>query len=119
MALCEAAIAEHADWVIEGCYADIIQALLPHCDQLLFLNPGVAACLAHCRQRPWEPEKFASAEAQAEHLPVLLDWVASYPQRTDEYGLAAHRAVFSAFGGPKQELRLPAHYARDARQQTD
>lgn len=42
----------HAHWVIEGCYADIAEALLPECDRLLFLNPGVESCIAHCRKRP-------------------------------------------------------------------
>jgi adenylate kinase family enzyme len=42
-------------WVIEGCYGDIIEAVLPHCTELRFLNPGIETCLAHCNRRPWEP----------------------------------------------------------------
>lgn len=111
IARCEQFMAGKRDWIIEGCYADILQALLPHADQLLFLNPGVDTCLAHCRQRPWEPGKFDSPEAQAAHLDFLLDWVAQYPTRKDEYGLAAHRVLFDAYAGPKQELTNPADYA--------
>ena len=111
VARCEQFLAGKTDWIIEGCYADILQALLPHADQLLFLNPGVDTCLAHCRQRPWEPAKFDSPEAQAAHLDFLLDWVAQYPTRSDEYGLAAHRALFDGYAGPKQELSDPADYA--------
>lgn len=111
IALCEQFMAGKSDWIIEGCYADILQALLPHADQLLFLNPGVDTCLAHCRQRPWEPGKFDSPQAQAAHLDFLLDWVTQYPSRSDEYGLAAHRALFDGYSGPKLELTDPADYA--------
>lgn len=53
----------HGHWIIEGCYADIIEPILPACEELIFLNPGVEACVAHCRSRLWEPEKFATREA--------------------------------------------------------
>ena len=59
--------------------------------------------MAHCRARPWEPEKYASPEEQDERLAFLLDWVRSYETRDDEYGLARHRAVFESFDGPKRE----------------
>lgn len=114
LALCEQFMVGKSEWIIEGCYADILRALLPHADQLLFLNPGVEACLAHCRQRPWEPDKFDSPEAQAAHQAFLLDWVAQYPTRTDEYGLAAHQALFDAYTGPKRELKDPTTYGEAA-----
>lgn len=102
--------AAHEHWIIEGCYADIIEPFLPLCDELLFLNPGIDVCLAHCRARPWEPEKFASPGEQARNLPDLLAWVRSYETRTDEYGLARHRALFDAFTGTKRELTHPSQY---------
>jgi adenylate kinase family enzyme len=49
-------IADNESWIIEGCYAEIIEPLLESCDELIFLNPGVDVCIAHCRSRPWEPE---------------------------------------------------------------
>lgn len=49
----------HPRWVIEGCYADIIEPILGECEELIFLNPGIDVCIAHCRARPWEPEKFS------------------------------------------------------------
>lgn len=102
---------DRAHGVIEGCYADIAEALLPACDRLLFLNPGVVRCVAHCRQRPWEPDKFASAAEQDAHLDALIAWVRAYPERKDEYGLARHRALFDTFAGDKRELRRPEDYA--------
>jgi len=37
-------ISDLASWIIEGCYADIIEPILPCCDELIFLNPGVDVC---------------------------------------------------------------------------
>jgi adenylate kinase family enzyme len=96
-------LAAHEQWVIEGCYADMIEAALPHCSELRFLNPGVEACVAHCRARPWEPHKYASRAEQDELLEVLVDWVRRYETRDDEYSLARHRAIFDGFAGPKRE----------------
>lgn len=63
-------IADHDSWIIEGCYADIIEPVLDECDELIFLNPGVDVCIAHCRVRPWEPEKFSSKEEQDENWKI-------------------------------------------------
>jgi adenylate kinase family enzyme len=90
-------------WVIEGCYGDVIAAATKHCTELRFLNPGVEACVAHCLQRPWEPHKFPTREAQDAMLAALVPWVREYETRTDEYGLARHREVFDAFQGTKRE----------------
>jgi adenylate kinase family enzyme len=103
-------IAERQSWIIEGCYADIIEPLLVHCEELLFLNPGIEACVAHCRARPWEPEKFSSPRQQDANLENLIQWVRSYEERTDAYGLARHRALFDAFTGAKREFRHPSEY---------
>ncbi len=58
-------IAGHEHWILEGCYADILEPVLEHAEELLFLNPGVEVCVAHCRSRPWEPEKFASPRSRS------------------------------------------------------
>lgn len=103
-------IATHESWIIEGCYADLIEAILSDCDELIFLNPGVDACLVHCRARPWEPDKFPSPREQDEHLASLIDWVKSYENREDEYGLPRHRAVYESFTGKKREFHHPEQY---------
>ena len=97
----------HPSWVVEGSYAGLARAALPWCTELRFLNPGVEACVANCRRRPWEPEKYASPEEQDARLAFLLDWVRSYATRADEYSLAQHRALFDGFGGPKREYTEP------------
>ncbi|MFT5144557.1 MAG: adenylate kinase family enzyme [Rhodothermales bacterium] len=93
----------HDSWVIEGSYASLARAALPFCTEFRFLNPGVEACVTNCGSRPWEPEKYASPEEQDERLAFLLEWVRSYEDRDDEYGLAQHRGVFDGFDGVKRE----------------
>ena len=100
----EAFARAHDAWTIEGSYASLAAAALPFCTELRLLNPGPEACLANARRRPWEPEKYASPEAQDTRLPFLLDWIRSYEARDDEYGLIAHRAAFDGFDGPKREV---------------
>ena len=97
-------------WVIEGCYSSLVEAALPRCTELRFLNPGVDVCIAHCRQRPWEPSKFPSPEEQQAMLEDLIEWVRQYETRDGEYGLMRHRSVFDAFGGPKREIVSVAGY---------
>ncbi len=96
-------IAGNPSWVIEGCYGELVEAAAPAATQLIFLNPGLAACLANNRRRPWEPHKYASHEAQNAMLETLQAWVADYYHRTDAWSYAAHRRVFDAHAGPKVE----------------
>jgi adenylate kinase family enzyme len=97
-------IDKNSEWVIEGCYADLLEQVLPYASEVRFLNPGVEVCIANCRARPWEQEKYHSKDAQDEKLAFLLDWVRQYESRTDEYSLARHRELFENFQGPKVEL---------------
>jgi adenylate kinase family enzyme len=103
LATVEAFLARNGDWVIEGCYADLFEPVLAAASEVRFLNPGVEVCIAHCRARPWEPQKYASKAEQDERLSFLSDWVRQYETRTDEYSLQAHRRLFERFAGPKRE----------------
>lgn len=98
--------AEHAAWIVEGCYGALAERLLAQGPEpeLIFLNPGEAACLRNCRARPWEPHKYASKEAQDGKLELLLAWVSDYYRREGDASLARHRAIFDGYGGPKREL---------------
>lgn len=100
-------------WVIEGCYSDLVEAALPHCTELRFLNPGVDVCVEHCRQRPWEPAKFTSPDEQAAMLEPLIQWVRQYETRDDEYGLRRHRRIFDRFNGAKREYVTVESYEKD------
>ena len=90
-------------WVVEGCYANLIEAASDRCTQLVFLNPGLEACLANNLRRPWEPEKYESLEKQNAMLENLQAWVESYYGRDDECSYEAHRGVFDSFRGAKVE----------------
>jgi len=53
----EAFMDEYANWIIEGCYGELVAVASTYCDELVFLNPGREACLANNARRPWEPHK--------------------------------------------------------------
>lgn len=93
-------------WVVEGCYANLIEPALAFEPKLILLNPGQGACLANCRARPWEPHKYASKQEQDANLEYLLSWVAEYYSRSGPMSLAGHRECFAAYEGPKRELRV-------------
>ena len=96
-------MSDNPEWMLEGCYGDLVEVALPHCTELRFINPGVAACIEHCRKRPWEPDKYGSSEDQDKLLKDLIEWVGEYEHREDEYGLDRHRAIFDGFQRNKQE----------------
>lgn len=91
-------------WVIEGAYADLIELVIADATEVVFLNPGSAVCIENARNRPWEPHKYASAEAQNANLEMLVGWIGEYDRRDDEYSLNAHRRLFDGFAGAKREL---------------
>lgn len=94
---------QHEHWVVEGCYAELIQLALKDAPTLILLNPGEQVCIAHCRARPWEPHKYATPEAQKSMLVNLIAWVEDYYYRDDAWSLLAHRRVFDGFDGVKRE----------------
>ena len=98
----------HDAWVVEGCYGDLLELVLPSATEVRFLNPGIEVCVAHCRARPWEPDKYASKGEQDERLGFLLEWVRAYESRPDEYSLARHRQLYESFRGKKQEVTRSA-----------
>lgn len=98
-------VSEQNRWVIEGCYADLLEAVSSQAKQLIFLNPGVAVCQSNCRNRPWEPHKYASPQEQDANLAMLLEWVAQYDSRDDEFSRSAHQRVYAAFSGTKAQYQ--------------
>jgi len=100
-------LSRNDQWVIEGCYGELVEAAAGHCSELVFLNPGLEACLANNRRRPWEPHKYASPQAQDAMLENLQAWVAGYYERLDAWSYHAHRRIFEAFDGTKTERTSP------------
>lgn len=97
-----------SDWVIEGCYANLIAVTLEFNPILIFLDPGVAQCIANCQSRPWEPHKYSSKAEQDTKLEFLLAWVTEYYLRDGEMSYKVHEALFAGYTGTKHRLnKLP------------
>jgi hypothetical protein len=94
-------MSSHVGWVVEGCYADLIESVLSHAGELIFLDLPVEDCIANAKARPWEPHKYESREAQDANLDMLLEWIAQYAERTDTFSRAAHLDLYEKFDGPK------------------
>ncbi len=100
----DAFTARNPRWIVEGCYASLVEYAARMATHMVFLNLGVEECVRNCRSRPWEPGKYPSKEAQDGNLEMLVDWVRSYDSRDDEFSLKDHRRVFASFSGAKVEI---------------
>ena len=88
-------------WVIEGCYSDLIEMVLPKSSEIIFLDISVKDCIANAKNRPWEPHKYESKEAQDANLEMLIDWIARYSERNDTFSSASHEQLFNNYSGKK------------------
>jgi adenylate kinase family enzyme len=98
-------LSQHDNWVIEGCYADLLSYVSKKANEIIFLNPGIDVCISHCENRPWEPHKYKSKEEQDENLDMLIEWIKQYNKRDDEFSLKAHQTLFNSFKGIKKEIQ--------------
>lgn len=96
--------AQHESWVVEGCYGDLVEAVLDDSVELIFIDRPEAQCVAQCRGRAWEPHKWASQQAQDAHLECLLEWVRGYFTRDGMLSRRGHEAIFAQHRGPKQRI---------------
>lgn len=94
----------HHDWVVEGCYSDLLQMLIDKADKIIFLNLPVTECILNAKNRPWEPHKYETLKAQNANLEMLINWISQYPKRQDTFSLQAHIQLYDCFCGDK-ELR--------------
>ena len=94
----------NTDWVIEGCYSDLLELAKPFANEAIFMNLPIHTCQENARNRPWEPHKYPSKEAQDENLEMLLEWIAGYKERTDTLSYRAHSTLFDDFRGEKKEI---------------
>ena len=100
---------DHKQWVVEGCYADLIEIAATHANEMIFLNLSVSDCIANARSRPWEPHKYPSKEAQDANLEMLIDWIKNYPHRDDACSQQRHIALFESFQGTKKMVTKRLH----------
>jgi len=99
---------DHDRWIVEGCCTGLAAETLAYSPILLFVDPGVDACVSNCRRRPWAPHEHASKAEQDEKLEYLLSWVRGYYARDGDLSWAAHRKLFAEYRGLK--LRLAHHH---------
>lgn len=92
-------------WVIEGCYTDLLEMAASQATEIIFLNLEVAQCVENARNRPWEPHKYSSPEAQDENLEMLILWIEDYHERRDVFSYESHLGFFEAFEGRKRMIR--------------
>ncbi|MBT3531923.1 MAG: AAA family ATPase [Gammaproteobacteria bacterium] len=97
-------VQENNAWVIEGCYADLLEFAAQEANEAIFLNLPIEVCIDNARQRPWEPHKYSSKEAQDANLEMLLDWIKQYGKREDVFSLEAHSSFYNNFAGKKVML---------------
>ena len=98
----------HKSWIVEGCYAGLIEVALEFNAHLLVLDPGLRQCVSNCLSRPWEPHKYSSKEEQDEKLSFLLKWIEEYYSRDGDMSLTVHKKLYEDYSGPKQWLsKLP------------
>lgn len=94
----------HDQWVIEGCYADLLEAMCAYASDLIYLKLPIEQCVRNAQKRPWEPHKYVSKDAQDANLAMLIDWIRQYETREDTFSEAAHQALFDDFQGQKHML---------------
>ncbi|MCV2403165.1 shikimate kinase [Marinomonas sp. C2222] len=94
----------HSSWVIEGCYADLLDICTQYANQAIFMDLEVSACIKNAESRPWEPHKYPSKEAQDKNLAMLIEWISQYPIRTDTFSRQAHQGLYEKFAGDKTRI---------------
>lgn len=88
---------QNSNWVIEGCYADLLEVIAPQANEMIFLNLPIETCLTNAKNRLWEPHKYPSKQAQDENLNMLLEWIVNYDRRNDTFSKTAHKTLFESF----------------------
>lgn len=94
-------IRDKDDWVIEGCYTDLLELIVSEANELIFLDLPIEDCMENARNRPWEPHKYPSKEAQDANLAMLISWIQDYDTRDDVFSRKSHRALFDGYTGKK------------------
>jgi len=105
MALIDSFIQSHQRSVIEGCYGDLIEMLLPYAGELIFLDTDIKRCIQNAKSRPFEPHKYESKETQDKNLDMLIEWISSYETREDSLSRKYHERVFNEYSGLKRRIK--------------
>jgi adenylate kinase family enzyme len=98
-------ISKNSNWVVEGCYSDLLEIVCSELTEIIFLNLPVELCIENARNRPWEPHKYNSKEAQDKNLNMLINWLSEYTNRNDEFSFTSHINFYDAFLGKKSMIK--------------
>jgi len=93
------------NWIIEGCYTDLLEVVRPEATEIIYLNLPVELCIENARRRQWEPHKYISKEAQDENLSMLIEWITQYMKRDDEFSYKSHMKFYTSFVGKKSMVK--------------
>lgn len=109
---------KNSNWVIEGCYSDLLELLTINFEdnslnsdvrasasEIIFLDLPIESCISNAKKRPWEPHKYSSKQAQDKNLAMLIDWIKAYETRTDTFSKQAHQEFYDAFKGKKTLIK--------------
>ena len=99
-------INQNEQWVIEGCYSDLLAHSLKYCSEIVFLNLPVELCIINAKNRPWEPHKYKSKAEQDANLAMLIDWISQYELRTDTFSKVEHERLYEEFLGDKIQYKV-------------
>ena len=91
----------HSNWVIEGCYTDLLEIAISEASELIFMNLTVEQCIENAKNRPREPHKYTSKAAQDKNLEMLINWIEQYPERDDVFSHKAHMDLYQKFPDKK------------------
>ncbi|GAA5442422.1 hypothetical protein Misp06_00596 [Microbulbifer sp. NBRC 101763] len=97
----EVFLRENENWVVEGCYTDLLELLVEESTEIIFMDLSIEQCIENARNRPWEPHKYESKEAQDSNLDMLTRWIKDYKARSDTFSYEAHLRFYKTYQGKK------------------
>lgn len=92
-------------WIIEGCYTDLLEILIPYATDAVFLDIPAEQCIRNAKSRPFEPHKYASQKEQDDNLEMLIGWISGYTSRKDVLSYDAHQKFFAGFQNRKYRIK--------------
>ncbi len=106
-------IDKNSHWVIEGCYSDLLVLLQDKATEIIYMNLPVSLCVENAKNRPWEPHKYKSKQAQDDNLPMLINWIEAYQSRVDTFSASSHLKFYRDFKGDKRMITINQSFGKE------
>lgn len=97
-------VQSNSDWIIEGCYTDLLTLVSDKSTEIIFLDIPINTCINNANNRPWESHKYSSKQVQDDNLPMLVNWISDYANRVDTFSYSAHKNFFNQYCGIKTKV---------------